>query len=107
MFSLHAALPILHTDLLIRWDRGNDFGLVVLADAVEIFDRLVAIPFLARDDLVLAGEFRHFVFDGCEILRGERALVRKIVVKTVVRSEEHTSELQSIMRTSSAVFCLK
>src|SRR3546814_1449950 len=24
-----------------------------------------------------------------------------------VRSEEHTSELQSLMRTSSAVFCLK
>src|SRR3546814_3900773 len=27
--------------------------------------------------------------------------------KTVVRSEEHTSELQSLMRISYAVFCLK
>src|SRR3546814_3324211 len=27
--------------------------------------------------------------------------------KLVVRSEEHTSELQSLMRTSYAVFCLK
>src|SRR3546814_9081832 len=27
--------------------------------------------------------------------------------RTLVRSEEHTSELQSLMRTSSAVFCLK
>src|SRR3546814_6840336 len=27
--------------------------------------------------------------------------------KTVVRSEEHTSELQSLMRNSYAVFCLK
>src|SRR3546814_10340233 len=26
---------------------------------------------------------------------------------TLVRSEEHTSELQSLMRSSSAVFCLK
>src|SRR3546814_4004986 len=26
---------------------------------------------------------------------------------TIVRSEEHTSELQSLMRTSYAVFCLK
>src|SRR3546814_1715029 len=26
---------------------------------------------------------------------------------TALRSEEHTSELQSLMRTSSAVFCLK
>src|SRR3546814_1381573 len=28
-------------------------------------------------------------------------------MKGVVRSEEHTSELQSLMRISSAVFCLK
>src|SRR3546814_9410165 len=28
-------------------------------------------------------------------------------IKTVARSEEHTSELQSLMRTSYAVFCLK
>src|SRR3546814_5223669 len=28
-------------------------------------------------------------------------------VLTVMRSEEHTSELQSLMRTSYAVFCLK
>src|SRR3546814_129011 len=28
-------------------------------------------------------------------------------VKALVRSEEHTSELQSLMRTSYAVFCLK
>src|SRR3546814_4169919 len=27
--------------------------------------------------------------------------------KTVIRSEEHTSELQSLMRSSYAVFCLK
>src|SRR3546814_7118233 len=28
-------------------------------------------------------------------------------VKAYIRSEEHTSELQSLMRISSAVFCLK
>src|SRR3546814_8322718 len=30
-----------------------------------------------------------------------------LVVDTATRSEEHTSELQSLMRTSYAVFCLK
>src|SRR3546814_4002466 len=30
-----------------------------------------------------------------------------IVVAAYMRSEEHTSELQSLMRISSAVFCLK
>src|SRR3546814_9357382 len=31
----------------------------------------------------------------------------EVVVDRVVRSEEHTSELQSLMRISYAVFCLK
>src|SRR3546814_6462856 len=36
----------------------------------------------------------------------ERALQRHLR-QVAVRSEEHTSELQSLMRTSYAVFCLK
>src|SRR3546814_4114663 len=32
---------------------------------------------------------------------------KKLYVKTYGRSEEHTSELQSLMRISYAVFCLK
>src|SRR3546814_7979902 len=39
-----------------------------------------------------------------------RAAMVGLVLLTVIvllRSEEHTSELQSLMRTSSAVFCLK
>src|SRR3546814_3443017 len=41
--------------------------------------------------------------------RGEHALERLVFGKEVLafRSEEHTSELQSLMRTSYAVFCLK
>src|SRR3546814_1204094 len=35
---------------------------------------------------------------------GHRALVR---LRSTLRSEEHTSELQSLMRISYAVFCLK
>src|SRR3546814_6372421 len=31
----------------------------------------------------------------------------KILIATDIRSEEHTSELQSLMRISYAVFCLK
>src|SRR3546814_3593925 len=33
--------------------------------------------------------------------------VDELVVDTAIRSEEHTSELQSLMRISYAVFCLK
>src|SRR3546814_3367417 len=45
---------------------------------------------------------------GADFLR-ESPLVaaRNLVALVIVRSEEHTSELQSLMRTSYAVFCLK
>src|SRR3546814_4907349 len=36
-----------------------------------------------------------------------RTPVRYAMISIGVRSEEHTSELQSLMRTSYAVFCLK
>src|SRR3546814_8505358 len=35
------------------------------------------------------------------------AAMRSLVERSAIRSEEHTSELQSLMRLSSAVFCLK
>src|SRR3546814_1112471 len=38
-------------------------------------------------------------------MRGDRK--RVIVEAFIARSEEHTSELQSLMRTSYAVFCLQ
>src|SRR3546814_3219770 len=38
---------------------------------------------------------------------GHPALVPQILVEGGLRSEEHTSELQSLMRISYAVFCLK
>src|SRR3546814_1416093 len=36
-----------------------------------------------------------------------RAEARKAIGEQLIRSEEHTSELQSLMRISYAVFCLK
>src|SRR3546814_8479206 len=37
----------------------------------------------------------------------EGIMIARIMVDRLVRSEEHTSELQSLMRISYAVFCLK
>src|SRR3546814_6719849 len=39
--------------------------------------------------------------------RGRPATVRRRIPTKTARSEEHTSELQSLMRISYAVFCLK
>src|SRR3546814_6795566 len=46
-----------------------------------------------------------FVGAGEEALKA--ASRTEVVVVAIVRSEEHTSELQSLMRISYAVFCLK
>src|SRR3546814_10302746 len=50
--------------------------------------------------------------DGCGVLRlpGRTAHWRALIHQSeqhLLRSEEHTSELQSLMRISYAVFCLK
>src|SRR3546814_9547558 len=59
-------------------------------------------------DLALAGDNpaveRHFVSWPDDDTRADRHLGRRDVA---LRSEEHTSELQSLMRNSYAVFCLK
>src|SRR3546814_4829204 len=83
--SLHDALPIFL----------EHFFLVVLVDLGVVFD---------------AGDF---VFDLFRFRRrfrrhGARALQLGDVLRLEDgRSEEHTSELQSLMRISYAVFCLK
>src|SRR3546814_2648387 len=76
----------------------------------------------AADDIA-ALEYAHLEAGGCEIRRTDQAVVvvpranstRRLnmgsddasKVVPAVRSEEHTSELQSLMRISYAVFCLK
>src|SRR3546814_8445615 len=41
------------------------------------------------------------------VLQARHGFVETIAVPCLARSEEHTSELQSLMRISYAVFCLK
>src|SRR3546814_7117180 len=43
----------------------------------------------------------------CQMHEGWDALPREYIARRPDRSEEHTSELQSLMRISYAVFCLK
>src|SRR3546814_7606273 len=63
-----------------------------------LFQRLDELPYLGLD-LVLFHEL-------LDLLVG-RAVVNPRPSNEAFRSEEHTSELQSLMRSSNAVFCLK
>src|SRR3546814_9238738 len=74
--------------------RGRHEGFAVLRIIIE--DRR------GERDLAMraAGNLAHFEGEEARIVRRLRAQLRG-------RSEEHTSELQSLMRISYAVFCLK
>src|SRR3546814_4540042 len=84
-------------------------------------DGKIVLPFLDEDHLGAGGAFVPQRFGGGFLLRheGQRvaaavdpahaAVSRKcgLLAFSAPRSEEHTSELQSLMRTSYAVSCLK
>src|SRR3546814_4133763 len=72
----------------------------------DIYGRERAARMLSYMGMVmaLAPAFGPILGGFLEVWFGWRA---NFVVLTVFRSEEHTSELQSLMRISYAVFCLK
>src|SRR3546814_3480109 len=83
---------------------GKDDHLIIDADShASIYDGSK----LGHSEVV---RFRH---NDPEDLRkrlrrlGDRPGEKLVVVEGIYRSEEHTSELQSLMRISYAVFCLK
>src|SRR3546814_3483587 len=102
-------------------ERLIDIALAVDIGRCDLTTRLVipedataAFTMMAREAIVVAGvEVAARVFrkvePGCtvEILTPDGTRAEKGTALARVRSEEHTSELQSLMRISYAVFCLK
>src|SRR3546814_9153983 len=68
------------------------------ADQREIIRKLVALQYKRNDAAFARGNFR---------VRGDNLEIFPSHYEDTARSEEHTSELQSLMRISYAVFCLK
>src|SRR3546814_5736299 len=84
------------TEQLARFWRGCDLG-------VEILQRAFA---MALDRFLDCGIDRVIV--GIQAVKGNApGKIILVIALGVHRSEEHTSELQSLMRISYAVFCLK
>src|SRR3546814_7431028 len=84
---------------------------------IDVIGREHLIGLGREDELVRVVRHVQFLFaDQLEIVALERTIEDERIVKRRrtggtrigrVRSEEHTSELQSLMRISYAVFCLK
>src|SRR3546814_1494080 len=85
-------------------------SLVRLAEAGETEQTAQWLPEIT-DGLVRRDEGQARAFDGLFAVQPPQAIAQRqrldLLQYTRKRSEEHTSELQSLMRTSYAVFCLK
>src|SRR3546814_5977696 len=84
--------------------RGRRFAARPLVD--DLIDETEGLGLLGVHEIVPL----HRLFNGLQILAGVVAveLVQALArAHDLLRSEEHTSELQSLMHISSAVFCLK
>src|SRR3546814_2463649 len=109
------------TDTLFPYRRSSDLSGVDIY-TLQKFQRsnqdtcINQRPLVKVGDLIEAGDV---IADGPSTEFGELALGRNTLVafmpwngynyedSILIRSEEHTSELQSLMRISYAVFCLK
>src|SRR3546814_2200275 len=92
--------------MLLAIDAGNTNVVFALVEGDEIRQRWR----IATDPRRTGDEYAVWLFQLLEIAGLDRSVIDSVVIATVVpraRSEEHTSELQSLMRISYAVFCLK
>src|SRR3546814_3475314 len=94
---------------------------VVVTDAVLTKAQVHRLSILAHDGLARAILPAHLPLDGDTVFAAATSAkpvadmaalmelfhLATLVTARAVRSEEHTSELQSLMRISYAVFCLK
>src|SRR3546814_9371951 len=62
---------------------------------------------VGTDELVISMPWRDEIISNPTVGAAHGGILSALIDLTGLRSEEHTSELQSLMRISYAVFCLK
>src|SRR3546814_9575921 len=87
-----------------RVDLFGEFAQLLVVVEVDAHG-IVSVVALRTVDLARQGDAG--VRDGVERVHGLDRVADQVVDGHVLGSEEHTSELQSLMRISYAVFCLK
>src|SRR3546814_9973534 len=110
MYWTAAQLVAHHTSNGCNLHPGDLFGTGTLSGETETsFGSLLEISRGGTLPLTLpTGETRTFLEDGDELILSAFAQAAgRLRIGFGPRSEEHTSELQSLMRISYAVFCLK
>src|SRR3546814_5199090 len=109
LLSLNAAQKLESTvietsvNLLLGVAAGMGLGIGAAFLAGFAFSREYVPEFL-KAPTVLAGAV--LIYGAADTVQAEAGLIA-VALFGIGRSEEHTSELQSLMRTSYAVFCLK
>src|SRR3546814_1378599 len=92
--TLREAFRILEAENLISVVRGSRSGARVHQPSTELVSRYAGYVLESQGTTIAD-------------LYTARLAIEPTVVRWLARSEEHTSELQSLMRISYAVFCLK
>src|SRR3546814_1487791 len=82
-------------------------GLGLLAIGRLFMGHSFTVPRAERRALLIAALFNVSIWQICSALGVMKMEAGSAVIIAYTRSEEHTSELQSLMRISYAVFCLK
>src|SRR3546814_5192714 len=93
------------TEILARIANGDEKAFAALFHAYH--NQLGEFVQLLTHDRESTAEIVQEVFAKVWVNRESLPLVNKFDGYLFIRSEEHTSELQSLMRISYAVFCLK
>src|SRR3546814_9906498 len=87
----------------LHHQHGDPAGLVEIGEQFHDLDRAFGIEVAGR----LVGEQHVGMGDDRPRDRDTLLLPTRKLSRGMIRSEEHTSDLQSLMRISYAVFCLK
>src|SRR3546814_19052003 len=92
------------TDTLFPYTTLFRSRLVLVRPAVEAGEKL---GFLPGDLSQKVDPYLRPLYDALYEMLGVEKVLKLLEKNVIERSEEHTSELQSLMRISYAVFCLK
>src|SRR3546814_1430984 len=119
--DVDAAMACVHPDAI--WHVDGDpvvgtVGVIKGCDAVRAWQRRFSDSFRPLDfsveqliaggaDVIALGHFRHRIVTTDAIVDSDYAIRFTIRDRLIARSEEHTSEIHSLMRSSYDVFCLK